>query len=101
MTVCRRGPRFHKNEGSPRVSDFSGLNGRRRCWLSTLRSAAHTAPRKTRFRLLAKLYRVGLVAHKLQGKVSEVIVTSYPPFPSFTWRKTKNRPDSKRSTAVL
>ena len=68
MTVCRRGPRFHKNEGSPRVSDFSGLNGRRRCWLSTLRSAAYPAPRKTRFRLLAKLYRVGLVTHKAPSK---------------------------------
>src|SRR6516225_8056609 len=68
MTVCRHGPRFHENEGSPRVCDFSGLNGRRRCWLSTLRSAAHTAPRKTRFRLLAKLCRVGLVAHKASTK---------------------------------
>jgi hypothetical protein len=37
-------------------------------WLSTLRSAAHTAPRKTRFRLLAKLYRVGLATHKAPPK---------------------------------
>src|SRR5262245_3331833 len=47
---------------------LSGLNGRRWRWLSTLRSAAHTAPRKTRFRLLARLYRVGLVAHKASTK---------------------------------
>src|SRR5262249_21957081 len=68
MTVCRHGPRVREDEGSPRVRLISGLNGRRGRWLSTLRSAACTAPRKTRFRLLARLYRVGLVTHKAPTK---------------------------------
>src|ERR1700693_4098044 len=51
--------------------------------LSTLRSAAHTAPRKTRFRLRAKLYRVGLATHRAPTKGFQgVVVTSFPPLPS-------------------
>jgi hypothetical protein len=38
---------------------------------------------------------------RLQRKVSEVIVTSRPPFPSFSWRNKKKRPDSLQCTAVL
>jgi hypothetical protein len=45
-------------------------------------------PRKTRFRLLAKLYRavhIGLLGPL--RKVSTVYLTSFPPFPGFAWRK--------------
>jgi len=43
-----------------------------------------TPGRKTRFRLLARLYRVGLVTHRVPTKGFQgVIVTSFPPLPSF------------------
>jgi len=58
-----------------------GSIARREHWLSTLRSAGYPAPRKTRFRLLAKLYRVGLLTHRVPTKGFEgAIVTSSPPF---------------------
>src|SRR5260370_858160 len=50
--------------------------------LSTLRHAPYDARRKTRFRLLAKLYRVGLVPHKVPTKGFQDVTTSFSPFPS-------------------
>ena len=63
---------------------FRGSITQRLISLSTLRSGGRPPPRKTRFRLLAKLCRVGLVTHKAPMKGFEVVVfTSSPPFPSF------------------
>ena len=53
-------------------------------WLSTLRPDGHPSGRKTRFRLPARLYRVGLFTHRAPTKgFQAVIVTSFPPFPSY------------------
>jgi hypothetical protein len=84
MTVCRRGPRADNAEGSPRVM-LSRLNS------TALALAVYASPsplrcrrRKTRFRLLARLYRVGLVTHRIPLKgFPDVVITSLPPFPSF------------------
>jgi hypothetical protein len=54
--------------------------------LSTLRGAGRPTPRKTRFRLLARLYRVGLITHRVPVESFEVFVTSRPPSPGFAWR---------------
>ena len=76
-----RGPRSDHDEGSSRVLSFGaqshGLGTR------GLRFAAWVAPprRKTRFRLLAKLYRTGLPTRRVPSK--GFITTSNPPFPSF------------------
>ena len=43
------------------AKSFRGSIARPRHWLSTLRSEGHPSPRKTRFRLLAKLCRAGFV----------------------------------------
>jgi hypothetical protein len=40
-------------------------------WLSTLRSAGHPAPRKTRFRPLVRPYRTGFPPARFQRKVSD------------------------------
>ena len=39
-------------------------------------------PRKTRFRLLARLFRTGLVTRRVPTKGFKVYPTSHPPFPS-------------------
>ena len=44
-------------------------------------------PRKTRFRLLARLFRTGLVTRRVPSKGFTMYPTSHPPFPSSTWRK--------------
>src|SRR3954452_23063920 len=66
-----------------------GSIARPRHWLSTLRSGCHQPPRKTRFRLPARLYRVGLVTHKAPTKGFRLkSVTSLPPFPDFLGART-------------
>jgi hypothetical protein len=85
VTACRRGPRLCQGRGLLRRGKLSGLHRRARpprC----LRFAAGVSPgpRKTRFRLLAGLYRAGWVARRVPTKGFRVaIVTSHPPFPSF------------------
>ena len=49
------------NNGGSRKQRFRGSIARHRDWLSTLRSGGHPPPRKTRFRLLARLCRAGFV----------------------------------------
>jgi hypothetical protein len=45
-------------------------------------------PRKTRFRLLARLYRVGLVTHKAPTKGFEgVVFYIFASLPKLSWRK--------------
>src|SRR5271154_4730334 len=56
-------------------------------WLSTLRPGHYWTGRKTRFRLLARLYRVGLVTHRVATKgLRRLLITSSPPSPGFAWR---------------
>src|SRR5258708_38701079 len=56
-------------------------------WVSTLRGVGRpTAARKTRFRLLAMLCRVGLVTHRVPAKGFRCISYILPPSPGFAWR---------------
>ena len=91
LAVCRHGPRADKTEGSPR-GGISGLNST--AWaLAVYASSAPLRCRrpKTRFRLLARLYRVGLATHRVPTKgFADAIVTSSPPSPSFAWRNVRN-----------
>jgi hypothetical protein len=87
ITVIQLGPRTANAEGYPRVRQSRGSIARLQHWLSTLRSGHHWPPRKTRFRLPARLYRMGLVTHRIPTKgFRDALVTSLPPFPSFAWR---------------
>lgn len=72
----------------PRVV-LSGLNRTALALAVYASSGGSPLPgRKTRFRLLAKLYRVGLVTHRVPTRGFQgVVVTSFPPLPSFAWRK--------------
>jgi hypothetical protein len=67
---------------------LSRLNGTALALAVYASSGGLPAPgRKTRFRLLARLYRVGLVTHRVPTKgFKGVVVTSSPPLPSFAWR---------------
>jgi hypothetical protein len=60
IAACRRGPRMCLRRRLPR-GVFRGSIARHWDSLSTLRSEGHPSPRKTRFRLLAKLCRAGFV----------------------------------------
>jgi hypothetical protein len=60
LTVVGRGPPTYQTEGCPRVWQSRGSIARPKHSLSTLRNDPHGSPRKTRFRLPAQLYRVGL-----------------------------------------
>jgi len=91
IAVDRRGPRSVQAKGS-RGWYSRGSIARPEHWLSTLRRVAHTTLRKTRFRPLARLYRVGLITPRVPLKGFEgVFVTSPPPFPGFAWRKDSSR----------
>ena len=61
-------PVYAKDEGCPRVSQSRGSVARPQHSLSTLRPVHHWPRRKTRFRLPARLYRVGLVTHRVPMK---------------------------------
>ena len=82
----RRGPRSVHHEGS-RIRTFEAQS--HGFGTGCLRFAGRVAPtpRKTRFRLLAKLFRTGLVTRRVPMKGFELYPTSQPPFPSSTWRK--------------
>ncbi len=69
--ACREGaaaPPSGNSEGSPRVRQSRGSIARPEHWLSTLRGGDYSPPRKTRFRLSARLYRVGLATHRAATK---------------------------------
>src|SRR5262245_45016204 len=56
--------------------------------LSTLRPVGRPTGRKTRFRLLARLYRVGSLSHWVPPKrFLRCFLHRFPPFPGFPWRK--------------
>jgi hypothetical protein len=61
---------------------FRGSIARPGHWLSTLRSESRLPPRKTRFRLLAKLCRAGFV-HPQGSDERFLSFESLPPFLSF------------------
>src|SRR5260370_7734632 len=85
MTARRRGPRSTDDKGSHEALFFRGSIAEPRHSLSTLRSDHRCPPRKTRFRLLAKLYRVGLVTHRIPTKgfrLPSYIPSSFPTPPS-------------------
>jgi hypothetical protein len=92
FTVDQRGPRNGETEGYPRVRRSRGSIARPERSLSTLRRGHYCPHRKTRFRLPARLYRVGLATHRAPTKgFRDESVTSLPPFPSFlTLRQTAN-----------
>ena len=97
----RRGPRVRENEGSPRVSISRGsMDG---VDAGCLRFAVRLTPPHAR---LASGCWPGSTGRdwlptRLQRKVSEVIVTSRPPFPSFSWRNTKSAPNPVGSTCFI
>jgi hypothetical protein len=68
-------PASGKDEGSQQRV-FRGSIAQRLISLSTLRSESHLSPRKTRFRLLARLCRTGLVTRRvpLEGFTFEMIL---------------------------
>src|SRR6516165_855802 len=77
-------PRAENREGYPRRSRFRGSIAGPWRSLSTLRGVGlPTAARKTRFRLLARLCRVGLATHRVTTKGFNNGLASFPPFPSF------------------
>jgi len=63
---------------------FRGSITRLRHWLSTLRRPGYPTPRKTRFRLLARLSRTGLTTRRVPTKGFTMYPTFDPPFPSST-----------------
>src|SRR3990172_2462233 len=80
--VRRRGPRSNQDEGSHEANFGAPSHGLdTRC----LRFAEWIAPppRKTRFRLLARLCREGFTPPGLLRKVSKLLPTSLPPSSSF------------------
>jgi hypothetical protein len=85
VAVAGRGPRLVAHRGlQPRVRQSRGSIARPEHSLSTLRPRRHHRGRKTRFRRRARLYRVGLVTHRVPMKgFRDAVVTSLPPFPSF------------------
>src|SRR5215471_1877933 len=91
LTVCRRGPRVRENEGSPRVSISRGsMDG---VDAGCLRFAVRLATPHARLASGCWPGSTGWdwLPTRLQRKVSEVVVTSRPPFPSFSWRNLKVR----------
>ncbi len=58
--------------------------------------------RRTRFRLLARLCRLGLGTHRVPARgFQEVVVTSSPPLPGFAWRNVTSNMRLKPHQAFL
>jgi hypothetical protein len=66
---------------------FRGSIARPLTSLSTLRRGGYPPPRKTRFRLLVRLYRAGLVTRRVPTKGFERVLSS---FPELSWRKVRS-----------
>ena len=78
---------------------FRGSITRHRHSLSTLRSAAHAAPRKTRFWLLARLYQTGLVTRRIPTKGFRDASYIAFSFPKLSWRNVT--PSWRMQTAAF
>ncbi len=65
---CLARPPHGTTTRAPHERRFRGSIAQRSIWLSTLRSGSYPPPRKTRFRLLAQLYRTGLVTRRVPAK---------------------------------
>ena len=87
ITARRRGPRCKDDKGSHEHVIFRGSIAGPRHSLSTLRSDHRWPPRKTRFRLLAKLSRMGLVTHRIPTKGFRAASYISSSFPKLSWRK--------------
>jgi len=83
LAMRRRGPRSVHGEGSHKTAFEAQSHG---FGTGCLRFAGRVAPtpRKTRFRLLAKLFRAGFTTRRVPTKGFEQYPTSQPPFPSST-----------------
>ena len=68
IAARRHGPRLCQQRRLPRRLSFRGSIARPLDSLSTLRRAGHPTPRKTRFRLLARLCRAGFVTRRVPTK---------------------------------
>ena len=73
--VCRHGPRYVHGEGSHKAAFEAQSHG---FGTGCLRFAGRVTPtpRKTRFRLLAKLFRTGLVTRRVPSKGFKLYPTS-------------------------
>src|SRR3954463_14105643 len=76
---ARHGPRDRPRRGLT-TTKFRGSITQRLISLSTLRSGGRPPPRRTRFRLLARLDRTGLVTRRVPA---EGFKPCFPPSPSF------------------
>src|SRR5271166_4058776 len=84
--VPTRSPRLTRARTPTR--SFRGSIARPRHWLSTLRSGSRLPPRKTRFRLLARLYRAGFV-HP-QGSNERFLSSSLVLLSQGSWRNVSS-----------
>jgi hypothetical protein len=87
-------PPLARTAGAPTTRPISGLNGPARD-TRCLRFARWVAlpGRKTRFRLLARLYRVGSRPTGFLRKVSSMLLTSLSPFPRLTLAQARVGPN--------
>ena len=96
ITTCRCCPRLDDSKGSHNVCTFVALSHGfcNRC----LRFAAWVtpAPRKTRFRLLAKHYRTGLVTRRVMMKGFRFFYIVSSPSPKLSWRDVYIHPSDTR-----
>jgi hypothetical protein len=87
LTVLGRGPRQANTEGYPRVTQSRGSIARLEHALSTLRPDPHGPRRKTRFRLPARLYRVGFASPQGSNERFLRCTRLHPSsFPKLAWR---------------
>ena len=98
----RARPPHARTAGAPTTRPISGLNGPARD-TRCLRFARGVAPpgRKTRFRLLARLYRVGSRPTGFLRKVSSMLLTSLSPFPRLTLAQARSGPIDMRAQAEV
>ena len=85
----RHGPRCIHDEGSHDKRAFRGSITRPLHSLSTLRQVPRDTRRKTRFPLLATLRGGICLPAGLQRRVSDLLLTSHPPFPSLPGARTQ------------
>ena len=82
VATHQRGPRLDHDEGS-RIATFEAQSHSFSTGCLRFAGRVTPPPRKTRFRLLAKLYRTDLPPAGFQQKVSNSRHVRYPPLPSF------------------